>query len=126
MQIHLSREEDMIIKGTVIGNPYFQKYYEEIQSRLLTNTYVREKTFFLMELSRDITATFKKLDSILLGQGKTVVVIGTGGCYVRKNDQIEIKGQIGKAVLDDRERGESIFIQTKKMYNETLKFSLDY
>lgn len=108
----------MIIKGTVIDTPF--------SGNIGYENYWIESTLFLVELSRDVTATFKKVDPVLLRQGETVVVVGIVGCYGRKNDQIEIKGQIGKAVLDDRERGESIFIKANKMYNETLKFSLSY
>ena len=114
MKKYESHEKDMTIKGTVIDDPYYVTYFQAANAK------------FLMELGQDVTATTKGAGYVTLHQGEAVVVVGTGGCYIRKNDQIEIKGRILKLVLDDRARGESIYILADRIYNETLRFSFNY
>ncbi len=100
--------KEQILKGKVKGKPLFSigtRYFFVI---------------FPMELTNNTT------DLIPLKEGTTIVVYyrSTKPCYVEKGDQIEIIGKIIKKRL--KQKTESIFAETSKLYNESLQFSFDY
>lgn len=75
---------------------------------------------FPMELTSGI------IDPIPLMEGTTTIVYyrSTKPCYVKEGDQVEIIGKIIQKML--KQKPESFFVETSKMYNETLQFSFDY
>ncbi|MFX1253878.1 MAG: hypothetical protein ACFFCZ_19865 [Promethearchaeota archaeon] len=73
-------------------------------------------TIFSLELIKGINSTFKI--------GTSLVVYYRGTCYARQGDQIKIFGHIERTKLSDG--SESIHIKARKMYNETLQFSLNW
>lgn len=100
--------KEQILMGKVKENPLFSigtRYFFAI---------------FSMELTSNIT------DPIPLMEGNTIVVYyrSTKPCYVKKGDQIEIIGKIIQKRI--KQKPESIFVETSKLYNESLQFSFDY
>jgi len=97
--------EKQILKGKVNGEPLFS-----IGSRYFF-------AIFTIELMSNISQPM---------HGNTIVVYyrSTKPCYVKKGDQVEIIGKIIRKSL--KQKTESIYVETSKLFNEDLQFSFDY
>ncbi|NVM27329.1 MAG: hypothetical protein HWN65_00695, partial [Candidatus Helarchaeota archaeon] len=74
--------------------------------------------------SIDLTEDANDLISINKGDSIVVHYINNKPCYIRKGDRVEISGKIIKKEINNKK--ESVYIKSKKIYNETLRFSLEY
>ena len=115
-----SREKKLVIQGIVVDTPFTFGYGV---SDWLTPDYDAK---FLLELKANVSVTFKKSESVTLGVGETILVKHTGEFYVRKGESVELAGARVFRLKHDANVPDSIFVNSRNLYNETMQFSFKY
>lgn len=113
-----SKEKELIIRGKVNGEPIKTFFGGEIGWHEIK---------FSMLLETDVVADFKKSGMSTIKAGSTLVAVVSGHrspCYVRNEDEVELKGRLMKVFLSSGI--ECYYIDSERLFNETLQFSFDY
>jgi hypothetical protein len=111
----------MRIKGLVNGEP---TQHSKISPRVGYKYATKTRTLFSIELLQDINTpggiNMKQGDSLVVGHSAELPT------YIRKGDEVELEGLFSGVKLKDVEKAKTYFFNAEKVYNLTLKFSLDF
>jgi hypothetical protein len=120
-----SIEKTLVVQGIVVDRPINCMYGNE-------SGWPRYDSKFLLELKHDVSVTFKRSDPAHLKAGDTIIVKCREDNYIRTGDHVTlveaslIKLKHRVASLGDMTISDSIYIETRKLYNESLNFSFDF
>lgn len=120
-----SIEKNLVVQGIIIDEPIHCMYGSE-------SGWSRYESKFLIELKHDVSVTFKRSEPAYLKAGETVIAKCREDNYIRTGDHVTIveatmiKLKHTIASLGDKSISDSIYIETRKLYNESLNFSFDF